>query len=467
MRRTACGRWSCRAAPARAACRRSSASAPSPPTCSCARSTSTAMPSARWRRCRPRRARTLEAYARGVNAFIERSTSAFSSRACRPSSCCCATSRSHGRSADSVVTIKMMALHLSTNLNFEMMRLTFAAQGLSSGRDRGPDAARCRGRPPPLPELARALSAPAPGTPRKQAAAATVDDLIGSGRLQQLGGVGRAHQVGQAAARQRSAPAAERAVDLVSRAPGARAGRARQPLNVRRRQLAGMPLIVLGRSDTLAWGFTNTGPDVQDLFIEKINPDNPQRVPDAGRLAAVSRPTEMAIAVKGAGVRNVERRRTRHGPVLPGFYRNLDGMLGRGHRRGAAVDRAQRRRHDHRCRHVRPRRAQHRRLHRAHAPLRRADAEHGARRRHGQHRHDRAGPRAGARPRQPASLAARRCRAGMPPTTGKATSSSRTCRASIDPAGGAIGTANARIVGRDYPHLLTYDWDAAVPPAAR
>ncbi len=40
---------------------------------------------------------------------------------------------------------------------------------------------------------------------------------------------------------------------------------------------------------------------------------------------------EMAIAVKGGGVRKVERRRTRHGPVLPGFYRNLDGLLGPGH----------------------------------------------------------------------------------------------------------------------------------------
>jgi penicillin G amidase len=36
----------------------------------------------------------------------------------------------------------------------------------------------------------------------------------------------------------------------------------------------------------------------------------------------------MTIAVKGAGDRTVERRRTRHGPVLPGFYRNLEGLLG-------------------------------------------------------------------------------------------------------------------------------------------
>ena len=39
----------------------------------------------------------------------------------------------------------------------------------------------------------------------------------------------------------------------------------------------------------------------------------------------------MTIAVKGMDVRKVERRRTRHGPVLPGFYRNLEGLLGANH----------------------------------------------------------------------------------------------------------------------------------------
>ena len=91
-----------------------------------------------------------------------------------------------------------------------------------------------------------------------------------------------------------------------------------------------MPLIVLGRTDTLAWGFTNTGPDVQDIFIEKINPDNPAQylTPEGWRPFET---TPMAIVVKGGGTRTVDRRRTRHGPVLPGFYRNLEGLLGEGH----------------------------------------------------------------------------------------------------------------------------------------
>jgi penicillin amidase len=94
--------------------------------------------------------------------------------------------------------------------------------------------------------------------------------------------------------------------------------------------IPGAPLIVLGRGNHVAWGFTNTGPDVQDIFIEKVNPDNPREylTPQGWRPFDIE---EMTIAVKGADARKVERRRTRHGPVLPGFYRNLQGLLGTNH----------------------------------------------------------------------------------------------------------------------------------------
>ena len=35
---------------------------------------------------------------------------------------------------------------------------------------------------------------------------------------------------------------------------------------------AGVPGIISGHNNHIAWGHTNVGPDVQDLFIEKINP---------------------------------------------------------------------------------------------------------------------------------------------------------------------------------------------------
>jgi penicillin amidase len=39
----------------------------------------------------------------------------------------------------------------------------------------------------------------------------------------------------------------------------------------------GLPGIVIGHNDRIAWGFTNVGPDVQDLYIEKFDPANPRR----------------------------------------------------------------------------------------------------------------------------------------------------------------------------------------------
>ena len=219
-----------------------------------------------------------------------------------------------------------------------------------------------------------------------------------------------------------AAPAIWYLVHLALERPGA------APVNAVGASLPGVPLVVLGRSDSVAWGFTNTGPDVQDLFIEKVNPDNPREymTPEGWRPFAIE---EMAIAVKGVGVRKVERRRTRHGPVLPGFYRNLEGLLGPNY--VAALQwtalsdddtTVAAGMFDPNLRTVGD-------YMRAHAPVRGADAEHGGGRHQRPHRHDRAGPRAGARSRPTRWPAGRRCRAGTRPTTGRGISSSRTCRA--------------------------------------
>jgi penicillin amidase len=38
----------------------------------------------------------------------------------------------------------------------------------------------------------------------------------------------------------------------------------------------GLPGVVIGHNDKIAWGFTNVGPDVQDLYIEQFDPANPR-----------------------------------------------------------------------------------------------------------------------------------------------------------------------------------------------
>ena len=84
--------------------------------------------------------------------------------------------------------------------------------------------------------------------------------------------------------------------------------------------LPGLPFVVLGRTAEVAWGFTNTGPDVQDLFLEQINPANPgqYRVPaPAGQTAWADFTTRTeTIAVKGQPDVTHVVRSTRHGPVL-------------------------------------------------------------------------------------------------------------------------------------------------------
>ena len=77
----------------------------------------------------------------------------------------------------------------------------------------------------------------------------------------------------------------------------------------------GMPVVVLGHNGRAAWGFTNTGADTQDLFLEKLDPEDPARylTPDGYRRFEVRRE---AIAVKGGDDEVLHVRESRHGPVL-------------------------------------------------------------------------------------------------------------------------------------------------------
>lgn len=88
-------------------------------------------------------------------------------------------------------------------------------------------------------------------------------------------------------------------------------------LNVIGGTLPGIPSVVLGHNDRIAWGFTNTGPDVQDLYIERIDPGDPARYQTPDGWAAFSVRKEI-IKVKGEPDVEIEVRTTRHGPVISG-----------------------------------------------------------------------------------------------------------------------------------------------------
>jgi penicillin amidase len=79
--------------------------------------------------------------------------------------------------------------------------------------------------------------------------------------------------------------------------------------------LPGTPAVLLGRNDRIAWGFTNTGPDTQDLFIEKVDPNDPTRYLTPSGSAPFGTRREV-IHVKGKDDVVLNVRTTRHGPVI-------------------------------------------------------------------------------------------------------------------------------------------------------
>ena len=75
----------------------------------------------------------------------------------------------------------------------------------------------------------------------------------------------------------------------------------------------GMPFLVLGHNGRVAWTFTTTGADTQDLFVETVLPDGQYATPDGPRPFMTW--TER-IGVRGAADEVVTVRETRHGPVV-------------------------------------------------------------------------------------------------------------------------------------------------------
>ncbi|PWC31457.1 acyl-homoserine-lactone acylase [Azospirillum sp. TSO35-2] len=82
----------------------------------------------------------------------------------------------------------------------------------------------------------------------------------------------------------------------------------------------GVPLVILGHNGKVAWGFTTTHSDTQDIFVEKPDPQDPARylAPDGAKPFETRRET---IAIADQPAETLTVRTTRHGPVIS----DLDG----------------------------------------------------------------------------------------------------------------------------------------------
>lgn len=207
------------------------------------------------------------------------------------------------RPADSVAVLKGLAQQLSANAFAEMFRLQLL-------KTLGPAKAAAFN-PPLPPEIVEAYRAYAPVQPTKLAALEALAPLMertGASNNWVLGG---AHTVSGKPLLANdphlplSVPAIWYLAHLVWPEGQAIGG-----------SIPGIPAIVAGRTDHLAWGMTTTGADTQDLYWEKVDPDDERMylAPNGAQRFAVRKEV---IYVRFGAPKVLQVRNTRHGPVLP------------------------------------------------------------------------------------------------------------------------------------------------------
>ncbi|MFA5538898.1 MAG: penicillin acylase family protein, partial [Gemmobacter sp.] len=94
--------------------------------------------------------------------------------------------------------------------------------------------------------------------------------------------------------------------------------------------IPGVPVVLIGRSADLGWGLTSSYMDDQDLMIEQVNPDNPgEYLTPEGWAAFETR--RSIVTVKDADPVTVTLHWTENGPVLPGSHYDLGSITPPGH----------------------------------------------------------------------------------------------------------------------------------------
>lgn len=88
--------------------------------------------------------------------------------------------------------------------------------------------------------------------------------------------------------------------------------------------LPGYPYVIVGHNQRIAWGFTNVGPTVEDVYVETVNGEGQYRTPDGWK--PLDHRSEV-IHVKGRPDETLDVLSTRHGPIVteivPGETRKL------------------------------------------------------------------------------------------------------------------------------------------------
>jgi penicillin amidase len=266
--------------------------------------------------------RLLDAYAQGVNAFLD------SDPVLPPEFWITGAPRPEPWTpADSLGWVKMMAWDLGGNWRTELLRLQLA---------KTMPLARIHEFLPPYPGEPYPQIADLPrlygGMEREgvRLAVTGTDPVTGAMPLGQVEGLGSNNWVvsGERSATGKPLLANDPHLGLTTpavwyfahlHAPGFEAIGATLP---------GVPVIVLGRNSHFAWGLTNTGPDVQDLYLERLDGAGDYLAPEGPR---PFRQIDEVIRVKGGADVRLQVRVSRHGPVISDVSSAALAAAPRGH----------------------------------------------------------------------------------------------------------------------------------------
>lgn len=269
----------------------------------------------------------LEAYARGVNAWIGEVNARARGRGA-PEFFLFSNEIAAWQPADSIAIVKLMALQLSSQLEAEVLRarvsLLMPPERL---RDILPDDPGQGVTAPP--QYGAIMPGVLPGqAPQRQARA---DDPLDPVNAIPFAGASNSW----AAMPARSAAGASLlandphlgftapAIWYLARLELATGG-------VIGGTIPGIPAILVGRSDKVAWGLTTAYVDDQDVVMERLNPANPEEYETPqGMKPFVTR--RSIITIKDAAPVTVTLRWSDAGPVLPGTRYDLSTVTPPGH----------------------------------------------------------------------------------------------------------------------------------------
>ncbi len=269
----------------------------------------------------------LEAYAAGVNAWITEVNTGARGRGA-PEFFLFSNEISAWSAADSIAIMKLMAVQLSSHLESEVLRAQLSlilspqrlgdilADDTSKGVMALPDYASLMPEGMPSPAKTRMAYLDDPLSPFHSAAFAGASNAWAAMPSRSAAGgslLANDPHLGF------SAPTIWYLARLQLRSGG-----------VIGATIPGMPVVLLGRSDSLGWGLTSSYLDDQDVIIEKINPANPEEyITPTGPKPFLTRRT--IVTVKGADPITLTLRWSESGPILPGSHYDLASITPAGH----------------------------------------------------------------------------------------------------------------------------------------